>query len=120
MEVRVAPASSNNGLRLADTGKHGLSPFVKWAGGKGSIIRHLLPYVPSRLTNYCEPFLGGGALFLAICSRTTQFNAHLSDINGELINAYRMIKERPDQLIHQLALLQSEYYSAEDKKAYYY
>ncbi len=120
MEVRLAPASSNNGLRLVDTGKHGLTPFVKWAGGKTSIIHHLLRYVPEHFINYYEPFLGGGALFFAICGRTTAFKAHLSDINGDLINAYRMIKDKPDELKDQLSLLQSEYYSAKDKSAYYY
>src|SRR5438445_7250289 len=120
MEVRVAPASSNNGLRLVDTGRRGLTPFVKWAGGKTSIIGHLLQYVPEHFTNYYEPFLGGGALFLAICGRSTEFKAHLSDINGDLINAYKIIKDNPDQLKDNLSLLQTEYYSARDKSAYYY
>src|SRR2546425_4157837 len=120
MEVRVAPASSNSGLRLVDTGRPGLSPFVKWAGGKTSIIHHLLQYVPEHFTNYYEPFLGGGALFLAICGRTTEFKAHLSDINGDLISAYKTIKDKPDELKDHLSLLQGEYYSARYKSSYYY
>src|SRR3989441_3151634 len=120
MEVQVAPASSNNGLRLVDTGRRGLTPFVKWAGGKTSIIQHLLQYVPDHFTNYYEPFLGGGAVFLAICSRTTEFKANLSDINGDLISAYKIIKDKPDELKDHLSLLQTEYYSARDKSAYYY
>src|SRR2546426_1488838 len=120
MEVRVAPASSSNGLRLVDTRRRGLSPFVKWAGGKTSIIHHLLQYVPEHFTNYYEPFLGGGALFLAICGRTTEFKAHLSDINGDLISAYKTIKDKPDELKDHLSLLQTDYYSARDKSAYYY
>ena len=120
MEVRVAPVSSNNGLRLIDTGRRGLTPFVKWAGGKTSIIHHLMQYIPEHFTDYYEPFLGGGALFLAICGRTTKFKAHLSDINGDLINAYKIIKDKPDELKDQLSLLQRDYYSARDKSSYYY
>src|SRR6267378_8242178 len=120
MEVRVAPASSSNGLRLLDTGRRGLTPFVKWAGGKTSIVHHLLQYVPEHFTNYYEPFLGGGALFLAICGRTTAFKAHLSDVNGDLINAYKIIKDKAEELKGQLSLLQAEYYSARDKSAYFY
>src|SRR5438445_866979 len=120
MEVRVAPASANNGLRLVDASRRGLTPFVKWAGGKTSIIHHLLQYVPEHFSDYYEPFLGGGALFLAICSRTTEFKAHLSDINGDLISAYKIIKDKPDELKENLLLLQIEYYSASDKSAYYY
>src|SRR5438309_5884892 len=120
MEVRVAPASSNNGLRLVDTGRRRLTPFVKWAGGKTSIIHHLLQYVPEHFTDYYEPFLGGDALFLAVCAKSTDFKAHLSDINGDLINAYEIIKDKPYELKDQLSLLQADYYSARDKSSYYY
>src|SRR5438128_2391716 len=63
------------GIQLrVDTGKQRLSPFVKWAGGKKSLLPHLLPNVPPDLSDYYEPFLGGGALFLGICARTMGFN----------------------------------------------
>ena len=103
-----------------DTGKQHLSPFVKWAGGKKSLLPHLLPHVPLHLSNYREPFLGGGALFFGICSRTTSFNAHLSDANGELVNAYSVIKEFPEELIRLLSTFQREYDSEVDKSAYFY
>jgi len=93
---------------------------VKWAGGKRSILRDLLHYVPSRLTNYYEPFLGGGALYLGVCERTSQFTAFLSDTNKELINAYTVVKERPEDLISSLSILQREYYASSNKKNYYY
>src|SRR5207302_8641266 len=103
-----------------DSGKQHLSPFVKWAGGKTSLLPHLIPNVPLHLTEYYEPFLGGGALFFGICARTTSFTAHLSDTNEELINAYRVIKESPDELIGFLSRFQKEYDSASDQSAYFY
>ncbi|TMI63774.1 DNA adenine methylase [Candidatus Bathyarchaeota archaeon] len=103
-----------------DTSKQHLAPFVKWAGGKTSLLPELLPHVPHRLTSYYEPFLGGGALFFGICARTTSFSAHLSDTNEELINAYRVIKESPDELISFLSRFQKEYDSAPDQSAYFY
>jgi DNA adenine methylase len=93
---------------------------VKWAGGKRSILPELLHYVPPRLGNYHEPFLGGGALYLGICERTTQFKAFLSDTNKDLINAYSVIKERPEKLINSLSTLQRDYYASTNKKEYYY
>jgi DNA adenine methylase len=103
-----------------DTSKQYLAPFVKWAGGKTSLLPHLLPLVPLNLTNYYEPFLGGGALFLRTCARNTRFNAHLSDISEELITGYRVIKESPEELICLLSIFQREYDSAVDKSAYFY
>lgn len=103
-----------------DSSKQNLSPFVKWAGGKTSLLPHLLPLVPLHMAGYYEPFLGGGALFLRVCARTTKFNAHLSDINEELITAYRVIKESHEELIQLLSRFRREYDSAVDKSAYFY
>src|SRR5437879_8615279 len=102
MGVQTAPVFANNGLRLVDTGRRGLTPFVKWAGGKTSIIHHLLQYVPEHLTDYYEPFLGAGALFLAVCANSSDFKVHLSDFNGDLINAYQIIKDKTDKLTDKL------------------
>ena len=96
------------------------SPFLKWAGGKRSLLQHLLPHVPLRLTNYYEPFLGGGAIFLGICARNTDFIAHLSDINNELINSYKVVKEAPEELIRVLSKFQTEYQTSGNKSEYYY
>lgn len=84
------------------------------------MIRHLLAYVPTSLENYYEPFLGGGALFFALSSRSTSFNAHLSDVNSELINAYKTVQERPEELTELLSLFQSEYYAEKNGATYYY
>jgi len=57
----------------------------------------LLEYmkVPARFNTYHEPFLGGGAVFFALQPRS----AFLSDINEELTNAYRVVKESVEKLI---------------------
>ena len=112
-------AVGDTGLGI-DTSKQRFAPFVKWAGGKTSLLSHLLPHVPLNLTNYYEPFLGGGALFMRICERKKRFNGHLSDTNGELITSYRVIKESPEELIRLLSRFQMEYESAFDKSAYFY
>ena len=41
-------------------------PFVKWVGGKRSILPLLLERVPPAFSRYVEPFVGGGALFFAL------------------------------------------------------
>ncbi len=111
---------SEETLFSADSGKMHLSPFVKWAGGKASLLPELLRHVPSHLSNYYEPFLGGGALFFAICARDTSFKAHLSDVNNELIDTYRVIKDKPDELIQLLSEFQHEYYRSKDPASYFY
>lgn len=47
---------------------HNAKPFVKWVGGKRSLLPELLSRVPKHFNNYYEPFVGGGALFFALKS----------------------------------------------------
>ena len=41
-------------------------PFVKWVGGKRSLLPELLSRIPATFNDYYEPFVGGGALFFAL------------------------------------------------------
>jgi DNA adenine methylase len=89
-------------------------PFLKWAGGKTRLLRTLLPYTPARIRDYYEPFLGGGAVFFALQNRV-RGRCLLSDLNGELINAWRAVRDVPVQLMDELAT-----YSGRDAEADYY
>ena len=58
---------------------------------------------------YFEPFLGSGALFFWLNSSGIRFEAHLSDINDELINTYKTVKFRVEELIEVLKIYENEY-----------
>lgn len=77
-------------------------PFVKWAGGKKQLLNVLVANIPKQFNNYFEPFVGGGALFFKLFNLGKIKQVYLNDVNAELINAYRTIKEKPLELIHEL------------------
>jgi len=82
-------------------------PFLKWAGGKAGMLRQLLPMMPTRFNTYHEPFLGAGAVFLALEAE----RAVISDINPRLIGLWKQIQKNPERLmnrIDELARHQSE------------
>ena len=64
-------------------------PFVKWAGGKRSIIDNLIKLVPENFNTYYEPFVGGGALLFELSPK----KAVINDYNKELMNVYDCIKD---------------------------
>ena len=43
-----------------------VAPVVKWVGGKRQLLDDLTPLFPKRVTSYCEPFLGGGAVLFKL------------------------------------------------------
>jgi DNA adenine methylase len=94
----------------------GCHPFVKWAGGKNQLIPQIIRLMPSRFARYFEPFLGGGAVFFHTASYNR--NAFLSDINVDLINAYKIIRNNVEELITALKYHQDEY--SKSPKSYYY
>lgn len=103
-----------------------LKPFVKWVGGKSQLIDELEKMLPNDgekiLTKYCEPMVGGGALFFNILSKCNFEQLYISDINAELINAYQVIKNNVDSLIEQLREMQLLFLPMDEngRKLYYY
>lgn len=95
-------------------------PFVKWAGGKTQLIPQLsehVPFQPSGVIDvYCEPFLGGGALFFWLSSRYTINHAYLFELNKQLVYCYQAIKSSVNALITQLEKIEKKYLSLTDKK----
>jgi DNA adenine methylase len=75
-----------------------LNPFLDWVGGKRKLLRYLDNYIPDNFHTYHEPFLGAGALFFHLKPKI----AEISDINKELINCYKVIKNNIDELIQDL------------------
>ena len=75
------------------------APVVKWVGGKRQLLPQILPLIPKRMTAYCEPFLGGGAVLFALQPR----RALVNDLNQDLITVYRVIREDADALIDHLS-----------------
>ena len=78
-----------------------MEPVLKWAGGKRQLLNELSKFVNNELLKghkYYEPFVGGGALFLAL----EHNNIVINDSNSELINVYNVIKNNPNELIAEL------------------
>ena len=74
------------------------------------------------INKYAEPFVGGGAILFDILSHYNLDFIYISDINAELINTYRVIRDDVEGLISLLSSLQDEYLSIEleSRKDYYY
>ena len=93
-----------------DTGRLFPKPFVKWLGGKRRLLPHIVPRLPHRFGCFHEPFIGGGALFFALKPEYS----YISDSNGDVVNAYNVIKHKVHALIADLRrhVARRDYYYA--------
>lgn len=89
-----------------------ISPFVKWAGGKGQILNEIISRLPNTYNDYYEPFIGGGAVLFGIQPQKAKIN----DINKQLINIYNQLKKEPEKVINSIRELDN----VECDKDYYY
>ena len=87
-------------MKIASEKQSLTRPFLKWAGGKQQIVKHLLKCLPYYLKDrtYREPFLGGASLFFALKPN----NAILSDANEHLIDCYKSVRDQTDLIAEYL------------------
>ena len=106
-----------------DIGPAAAMPFVKWPGGKRTLITTITQHFPDRVENYWEPFVGGGAVFFSFAKRIER--AVLSDTNEDLVITYQIVKTKLDALVarleeHERAHRRREGKRYVDGNTYYY
>lgn len=87
-------------------------PVLKWVGGKRRLIEQITSLFPEdySIRAYHEPFFGGGALFFHL----EPSRGSINDVNKRLMNFYRVLKEKPRELIEEASQYnydKAEYYS---------
>lgn len=90
-----------------------VTPVLKWVGGKRQLLEEITPLLPKRISTYCEPFLGGGAVLFSI----QPSKAIVNDLNSDLITVYEVIRDDVEQLIDALRKHQNTaeyFYSVRD------
>lgn len=110
-------------LELGCTAK----PFIKWVGGKGQLLAQLEASLPHDLYEeeftYIEPFVGGGAmLFFMLHHFPNIKRVIVNDLNRNLTDAYKIIKDEPEGLVYRLKHIEKQYLglsTEENRKAFY-
>lgn len=103
----VKPSDARKKIKKKDMPR----PFLKWAGGKSRIAREIVKEFP-KFNKYYEPFLGSGAIYFEV----TPQNGILNDLNSNLINVYKHIKDQPEKIIQEMDSIQKQYNSLKTDK----
>jgi len=85
------------------------TPILRWAGGKRRLVHDLTALLPARWGTYVEPMAGSAALFFHLAPR----KAVLADVNPDLMDFYKILRDNTSTLVKRLASLRAS-------KALYY
>jgi DNA adenine methylase len=75
-----------------------LRPIVGYVGGKRRFAKSIVSHFPKKYDTYYEPFIGMGAVFLELQPK----KAVISDIDPDVINIWRQVKNNPKRVIKHL------------------
>ena len=82
-----------------------MKPMFKWSGGKRRELKDIKKWIPKEYNIFCEPFVGGGALWLDIAHD----NCIVNDSYEDLINFYNVCKEDPKRLADKINEISQNY-----------
>lgn len=106
---------------LAIDNRNVAKPLLKWAGGKSQLVDEIDSRLPiefkkGEIRNYCEPFLGGAAVYFHIAQKYSIDKAILSDVNEEIILFYQVIKNDVNEFLELVNYLKETYLSLDSDK----
>lgn len=79
-------------------------PFIPWVGGKERLTPYIHRVMPPRFERYIEPFGGSGAILLGLPKSGGRLDVY-NDYNGDLVNLFRCVRDRPLALLRELKFL---------------
>ncbi|MDY6205424.1 MAG: DNA adenine methylase [Prevotella sp.] len=82
-----------------------MKPMIKYRGGKSKEIPQIMWHIPRFSGRYVEPFFGGGALYFYLEPR----EAIINDINKQLINFYKGVRDDFPKLRKELDEIEAVY-----------
>ena len=82
-------------------------PSLKYPGAKWRVADWILSLLPAHQV-YVEPYFGSGAIFF---NKRPSKSEYLNDINAEVVNLFKVMREHPDRLV---ALLQLTPYARDE------
>lgn len=83
-----------------------MKSFIGWIGGKSHLKKHIIPLIPADCDRYIEVCGGAGWVLFGKEKKKGQMEV-FNDVDGDLINLYRQIKNNVDALQKEVDWLQS-------------
>ncbi len=89
---------------------------LRYPGGKSRAIKQILPLIPTKITEFREPFVGGGSVFFAIRSifGNNVKSYWINDLNYDLYCFWKQARDNVSNLVDELTKIHT---TTEDGRA---
>lgn len=75
---------------------------LRYPGGKSKALKKIIPYTPMDFSEYREPFVGGGSIFLRLKQLKPNAKYKINDLNFDLMCFWKQLQQNPDELIKEI------------------
>lgn len=89
-----------------------MKTFIRRPGNKSKFLKDIIPLIPKFTGTYIEPFVGTGAVYLNLLPE----KAILNDLNTDIINIWKLIKQDPQYIIKQINIFKKKFLPLSNKE----
>jgi DNA adenine methylase len=82
---------------------------LRYPGGKSKAIPQIIRYIPATFSEYREPFVGGGSLFIYLSQMMPELKIWINDLNEELYLFWKIAQSDLDALVEEIKWVKSFY-----------
>ena len=87
---------------------------LRYPGGKSKALGKIIPLIPKDFTEFREPMVGGGSVFLAVRQLYPERRYWINDLNYDLFSLWVTIRDNPVQMMRAAFQLKARYKEPRD------
>ena len=82
---------------------------LRYPGGKSKAIQKIVAYLPKSFSEYREPFVGGGSLFIYLKQKFPHLKIWINDLNHELFLFWKIAQSNLVELAEEVRRVKTSY-----------
>lgn len=82
---------------------------LRYPGGKSKAIKQIIEYLPDNFSEFREPFVGGGSVFIHLKQKFPDLKIWINDLNPELFLFWKIAQSDLSQLVTKVRRIQNKY-----------
>ncbi|MBW4556770.1 MAG: DNA adenine methylase [Trichormus sp. ATA11-4-KO1] len=82
---------------------------LRYPGGKSKAINQIIKYLPEGFSEFREPFVGGGSVFIYLKQKFPELKIWINDLNCELFLFWKFAQSDLSQLVTEIRRIKDKY-----------